>query len=258
MKITLIRNATLYLEYGQVTFFIDPFLAEKGTYPPFPHTANQHLNNPIVDLPVNIDLDSMLHPDAVLLTHLHVDHFDDAAKQKLAQDQPIYTQSAKDRKEVTEAGFQHVTCIEDEIDIRGVHIQRTGGQHGTGDIAKQMGQVSGFVFSHPDEPTLYIAGDTIWCDEPREVVHTFKPDVIVVNSGAAQFLEGDPITMTRENILDVHRAQPQAQIVACHLEAVNHCLLTRASLEAYIQEHHTDQTISVPQDGESLTFSKES
>ncbi|MCY7474091.1 MBL fold metallo-hydrolase [Bacillus safensis] len=254
MKITLIRNATLYLHYGHSTFLIDPFLAAKGTYPPFPHTANQHLNNPIVELPVNIDLDSLLHPDAVLLSHLHVDHFDDEAKRKLAQDQPIYTQSEKDRKEVEEAGFQHVTCIEDEMDICGVHIKRTDGQHGTGETAKRMGQVSGFVFSHPDEPTLYIAGDTIWCDEPKEVVNTSKPDVIVVNSGAAQFLEGDPITMTQEEILDIHRSQPKAQIVVCHLEAVNHCLLTRAALEAYVQEHHADQAIFVPQDGESLTF----
>ncbi|MEC4586319.1 MBL fold metallo-hydrolase [Bacillus safensis] len=254
MKITLIRNATLYLHYGHSTFLIDPFLAAKGTYPPFPHTANQHLNNPIVELPVNIDLDSLLHPDAVLLSHLHVDHFDDEAKRKLAQDQPIYTQSEKDRKEVEEAGFQHVTCIEDEMDICGVHIKRTGGQHGTGETAKRMGQVSGFVFSHPDEPTLYIAGDTIWCDEPKEVVNTSKPDVIVVNSGAAQFLEGDPITMTKEEILDIHRSQPKAHIVVCHLEAVNHCLLTRAALEAYVQEHHADQAIFAPQDGESLTF----
>lgn len=207
-----------------------------------------------MELPVNIDLDRLLHPDAVLLTHLHVDHFDDEAKKKLAQDGPIYTQSEKDRKEVEEAGFNHVTCIEDEMDINGVHIKRTGGQHGTGETAKRMGQVSGFVFSHPDEPTLYIAGDTIWCDEPKEVVNTCNPDVIVVNSGAAQFLEGDPITMTKEEILDIHRSHPKAQIVACHLEAVNHCLLTRAALEAFIQEHHADQAIFVPQDGESLTF----
>lgn len=133
MKITLIRQATLYLQYGQSTFLIDPFLARKGTYPPFPHTANQHLNNPIVELPANIDLDKMLQPDAVLLTHLHVDHFDDEAKKKLAQELPIYTQSEEDRKEVEEAGFQHVTCIEDEINILGVHIKRTGGQHGTGE-----------------------------------------------------------------------------------------------------------------------------
>lgn len=254
MKITLIRQATLYLQYGQSTFLIDPFLARKGTYSPFPHTANQHLNNPIVELPANIDLDKMLQPDAVLLTHLHVDHFDDEAKKKLAQELPIYTQSEKDRKEVAEADFQHVTCIEDEINILGVHIKRTGGQHGTGDTAKRMGQVSGFVFSHLDEPTLYIAGDTIWCDEPKEVVNTCQPDVIVVNSGAAQFLEGDPITMTKEEVVDIHYSQPNAQIVACHLEAVNHCLLTRAALKAYIQEHHAEQSIFVPNDGETLTF----
>ncbi|CAM5393897.1 hypothetical protein [Bacillus safensis FO-36b] [Bacillus safensis subsp. safensis] len=66
MKITLIRNATLYLHYGHSTFLLF-LLAAEGTYPPFPHTANQHLNNPIVELPVNIDLDSLLHPDADLL-----------------------------------------------------------------------------------------------------------------------------------------------------------------------------------------------
>ncbi|MEK4570804.1 MBL fold metallo-hydrolase [Bacillus sp. FSL K6-3458] len=254
MKITLIRNATLYLQYGPSTFLIDPFLAVKGTYPPFPHTANQHVNNPIVDLPANIDLDKILQPDAVLLTHLHVDHFDDEAKKRLAQTLPIYTQSEKDRTIVKEAGFQHVTCIEDEMDVCGVHMKRTGGQHGTGETAKRMGQVSGFVFSHPDEPTLYIAGDTIWCDEPKEVVNTCQPDIIVVNSGAAQFLEGDPITMTKEEIVDIHHTQPQAQIIACHLEAVNHCLLTRAALTSYIQEKHADQAIFVPQDGETLTF----
>ena len=88
-----------------IQLFNRSLLAAKGTYPPFPHTANQHLNNPIVELPVNIDLDSLLHPDAVLLTHLHVDHFDDEAKRKLAQDGPIYTQSEKDRKEVEEVDF---------------------------------------------------------------------------------------------------------------------------------------------------------
>ncbi|MFJ5671467.1 hypothetical protein ACIQAS_07440 [Bacillus safensis] len=63
-------------------------------------------------------------------------------------------------------------------------------------------------------------------------MNTCKPDVIMVNSGAAQFLEGDPITMTKEEIIDIRRSQPKAQIVACHLEAVNHCFLTRAALEA--------------------------
>lgn len=80
MKITLIRNATLYLQYGPSTFLIDPFFTSKRNLSTVPHTANQHANNPIVELPANIDLDKILQPDAVLLTHLHVDHFDDEAK----------------------------------------------------------------------------------------------------------------------------------------------------------------------------------
>lgn len=41
MKITHIRNATLIVEYGGKTFLIDPMLAEKGTYPPFPNSIRQ-------------------------------------------------------------------------------------------------------------------------------------------------------------------------------------------------------------------------
>ena len=52
MKITQIRNATLHVEYAGSTFLVDPKLAEKGAYPGFPGTANSHLSNPLVDLPL--------------------------------------------------------------------------------------------------------------------------------------------------------------------------------------------------------------
>ncbi|MEH7472776.1 MBL fold metallo-hydrolase, partial [Priestia megaterium] len=48
MKITHIRNATLIVEYGGKAFLIDPMLAEKGTYPPFPNSIRQDQNNPLV------------------------------------------------------------------------------------------------------------------------------------------------------------------------------------------------------------------
>ncbi|MFB8733113.1 hypothetical protein ACEQPO_01985 [Bacillus sp. SL00103] len=122
-----------------------------------------------------------------------------------------------------------MSCIEDEIDICGVHIPRTGGQHGTGGLQSGWDR-SAVLFSLTlDEPNLYIAGDTIWCDEPKEVINTASQMSLWSIAESSQFLEGDPITMTKEDILDVHRSHPTAQIVACHLEAVNHCLLTRAS-----------------------------
>ena len=33
-----------------------------------------------------------------------------------------------------------------------------------------MGKVSGFVLKYIGQPTLYIAGDTIWCDEVENAI----------------------------------------------------------------------------------------
>ena len=74
MHITQIRNATLLVEYAGKTLLIDPLLAERGAYPGFAGTANSHLANPLVDLPV--PLATLLAADAVLVTHLHLDHWE--------------------------------------------------------------------------------------------------------------------------------------------------------------------------------------
>ena len=49
----------------------------------------------------------------------------------------------------------------------GVEVFRTGGRHETGEIGAKMAPVLGFVLRVPDEPALYVAGDTIWCPEAR-------------------------------------------------------------------------------------------
>ncbi|WP_052675952.1 MBL fold metallo-hydrolase [Paenibacillus sp. IHBB 10380] len=68
MKIRQIRNATMVLNYGNMTFLIDPFLGAKGVYPPFPNTSNQ-VNNPTAELPIPVE--EIVQTDAVIVTHLH-------------------------------------------------------------------------------------------------------------------------------------------------------------------------------------------
>jgi hypothetical protein len=48
--------------------------------------------------------------------------------------------------------------------------------------------VSGFVVDG-----VYVAGDTIWCEEVREALEMHRPRAVVVNASGARFLEGDPI-----------------------------------------------------------------
>jgi L-ascorbate metabolism protein UlaG (beta-lactamase superfamily) len=108
--------------------------------------------------------------------------------------------------------------------------------------------VSGFVLRAPGEPTVYIAGDTIWCDEVQQALHTHKPEIVVVNTGAAQFLKGEAITMTADDVVAVCQAAPTAQVVAVHMEAINHCLLTRNDLAFQVEAARV--RAAIPGDGE--------
>ncbi len=62
----------------QTRSFDRSFLADKGSIPPFPNTPNQDMRNPLVSLPISIE--EIIQVDAVIITHLHPDHFDEVAK----------------------------------------------------------------------------------------------------------------------------------------------------------------------------------
>ncbi|UYX55625.1 MBL fold metallo-hydrolase (plasmid) [Bacillus thuringiensis] len=252
MDIRLIRNATLVLHYGDKKFLIDPFLAEKGSIPPFPNTPNQHMLNPLVSLPTSIE--EIIQVDAVIITHLHPDHFDQIAKEVLPKDIKIYAQNEKDVEAIKKEGFQNVEALTNAINMGSITLTKTDGKHGTGDIGHLMGEVSGVVFKHPNEKTLYIAGDTIWCTDVQKVLKTHNPEVIVVNGGAAQFLQGNPVIMTKEDIYQTHMEAQHSTIVVTHMEAVNHCLLTRKELKDFINEKRLSNNILVPSDGEVSHF----
>ncbi|MGM8924217.1 MBL fold metallo-hydrolase, partial [Enterobacter hormaechei subsp. steigerwaltii] len=54
--------------------------------------------------------------------------------------------------------------------------------------------------------------------------------------------------------LNVHFLLPQAKIVATHMEALNHCLLTRRALREYVDANEAGDAVSIPQDGETVIF----
>jgi L-ascorbate metabolism protein UlaG (beta-lactamase superfamily) len=148
-----------------------------------------------------------------------------------------------------------VRPVEDALDWDGVRIARTGAQHGTGEIAEALAPVSGFVLEAPGEPVLYVAGDSIWCDEVASALDRHRPAVVVVNAGGARFLQGDPIVMTADDVVAVARYAPVARVVAVHLEAINHCPLTRADLHQRLHEEGLGDRVTVPEDGAEVPLS---
>ncbi len=246
MRLQLIRHATLWLEYRGTNFLVDPMFSDAGQNPPIANSTNDR-RNPLVSLPsINND---WLNPDAVIVTHVHRDHWDDKAKDALSKNTPIICQS-DDESIFTSAGFNSVTATKEDAIFMGVTIIRTSGQHGTGDIGEQMGVVSGFVFKGTGEPTIYIAGDTIWCHDVMQVIDTHQPDIIVVNAGGARFASGDPITMDTDDVVNLCRYAPTASVVAVHMDALNHCLVTRTDLQSILNSEGLQDQVVIPDDGE--------
>ncbi|MFD1175251.1 MBL fold metallo-hydrolase [Paenibacillus puldeungensis] len=248
MKIQLIRHATLWLEYGSRKFLIDPMFAKAGANPPVMNSANDR-RNPLVPLPMGVAVDQLLHPDAVVVTHLHPDHWDEAAAMLLPKTTPILCQPG-DESHFESLGFTRVSPIVNDLEFGRVSLVRTGGQHGTGEIGQMMGSVSGFVFRAPCEPTLYLAGDTIWCEEVIQALDDHHPDVVVVNAGGARFLTGGPITMDDDQIVSLCRHAPDTQVIAVHMDAINHCLVTRSDLRRRLEAEGLTQQVAIPEDGE--------
>ncbi|MED4134137.1 MBL fold metallo-hydrolase [Priestia megaterium] len=254
MNIKQIRNATILVEYAGKKFLIDPMLAEKGTYPPFPGSIKQNQYNPIVSLPTSVD-GIIRGIDAVIVTHLHLDHFDEAAQKLLPKDIKMFVQNEEEAKEVQNSGFQDVEVLTKDTVFEGIQLVKTKGEHGRGEeLLKLMGEVCGVVFKHPSEKTLYVAGDTVWYEGVQEELDIHEPDIIVVNGGDNQFIEYGSLIMGKEDIYAVHKAAPNAKIISVHMEAVNHWALSREELKNFSKEKGFSSHILVPEDGEFYTF----
>lgn len=251
MQIELVRHATLAISLGRARILVDPMLGPAGAMPAIPETPNPR-RNPRTALPRSIE-SIVAEADAVLVTHLHRDHFDASAEEALPKRLPLFAQP-EDEARLGGMGFREILPVDPSRAWHGIEIVRTGGRHGHGEMAERMAPVSGYVLRAAGEPSLYLAGDTVWCDEVGEAIEAFAPAVVVVNAGAAQFLTGGPITMTAEDVMAVCVAAPEAKVVAVHMEAINHCLLMREELRRAMVRGGAAERVSIPEDGETLTF----
>ncbi|HTG31601.1 MAG TPA: MBL fold metallo-hydrolase [Thermoanaerobaculia bacterium] len=248
MRLRLFRNATQRLHYAGHELLLDPYFAPKHSRPPFAGRSP----NPLVDLPCP-PAEIMAGAELLIVSHLHSDHFDPEAQRLLPKDLPVFCQPG-DEGAIREHGFERVTPVADSVTWNGVTLTRTPGQHGSGPAElADMGQVSGFVFQAPGEPTLYWAGDTILYEPVLRMIERFRPDVIVTHSSGAMWKGNGPIVMDAAQTLAVCQAAPESRVVAIHLDSLDHGEVTRADLRAQARAAGiSDARLLIPADGETL------
>lgn len=252
MRVTLWRHATLGIEMAGRRLILDPMLDPPAARGPVRGTPRER-PNPLVPLPASAE-DVVAGVEAVLVTHTHVDHLDAAGVMSLPRGLPWFVQP-EDMADLQPLELPDMRPVPagGTVEWEGVRITRTGGRHGRDEqTVAGLGPVSGYVLAADGEPTLYVAGDTVWCPDVERAIAAHSPDVVVVNAGGARFLEGGTITMEAADVVAVARAAPGATVVPVHMEAINHCLETRGELAAAVAAAGVDDRVRILADGESL------
>ena len=265
MKIHHLRNATFIIESKENFILIDPMLSEKGQLPPFARIKHKAQNNPTVPLPASSS-DILSKVTHCLITHsqkwgiealTHTDHLDNAGKTFLQKNQTPVASLKNDAKYLKKHNINITTELEywkpqDFIDGQ---IIAVAAKHGHGFIHNIMANGAGLFLSLPDEPSIYISGDTVLTDDVKKALEEFNPDITVVAAGNASIDIGGDILMPIEEIIEFIQLSP-SKVIANHLEALNHCPITREQLKEELIKHDLLDKVYIPEDGEVLEIVK--
>ncbi|MEJ6006117.1 MBL fold metallo-hydrolase [Paucibacter sp. AS339] len=260
MKITQLRSATLKIQLGAHCILVDPMLAPRHALPPLRLLDGVRERNPTCDLPGAVDglLQDVSH---ALITHCrkgHFDHLDRAGKAWLRQHQTSVICTPHDAEHLRSRGL-NVQPLPSEHHrpqpFLAGQIRTVRCTHGKGAVRLLMEHGVGYFIELPGEPSVYLAGDTVLTPAVQDFVREQQPDVSVIPAGGARFDLGQELIMDVAEVLAFCRLAKGA-VVANHLEALSHCPVTRAELRLAAEAAGLAERLFVPEDGESLQFSR--
>jgi L-ascorbate metabolism protein UlaG (beta-lactamase superfamily) len=202
-ELTFIGNATVLIRCGGFALLTDPNFLHKG--------QRAHLGYGLTSVRLKapaITARDLLHTDldAVVLSHLHEDHWDLLAEQHLSRRLPVLTPPAAARA-LIRRGFPHAVGLrtwESRILTKGdrsVRFTAMPGRHGPGPLARLLPPVMGtlleFCPSGGDtDLRMYISGDTLMYKGLAEIPARHPGiDVGIVHLGGTTLPFGLMVTM---------------------------------------------------------------
>ncbi|MTE22032.1 MBL fold metallo-hydrolase [Streptomyces sp. TRM43335] len=201
-EILFIGNATLLIRYGDLTLLTDPNFLHRGQYA---YLGKGLLSRRRTEPALRIE--EVPEPDAVVLSHLHGDHWDRVARRGLPRHLPIVTTPHASRRLQGLHGFSRATGLptwHDHVLVRGgsqVRITALPGRHGPGPARFLLPPVMGSLleFGDPGGPVrlrMYISGDTLVFPGIHEIAR-LCPDIhlAVVHLGGTTLPGGLLVTM---------------------------------------------------------------
>ena len=236
-------------------------LAQKEYYPGFdqaPTVEQKKQRVPMVDLPIPME-QILKNLDAVIITHTHIDHWDECAAKAIPKYITIFVQNASDKKVVAEQGFQDIRVVGVNTPYKGITITKTGAQHGSDEMlcipswAEACYECMGFVLKSPGQKTIYVAGDTVWHEYVEIALKKHKPEIIIIN-GALTRYEGfsGSSMMGPDDIKKLYEMCKESKIIPVHMNSYPHCTYTIETMKKFVEDNKFQDRVIVPNDGEKF------
>ncbi len=236
-SLTFVGTATTVLRLGAFTLLTDPNFIRRGERVHLGYgLTSKRRTDPA------LDVDDLPPLDAVLLSHLHGDHFDRVAKRDLPRQPPVVTTRHAARR-LQRWGFGAATGLstwEDWEDVRGderLRITSVPGRHGPTGFHRLLPPVMGSVLDLERGGTrvlrAYVTGDTLRVPELRQIRARFPDiDVMITHLGGTRVL-GVLVTMDGSQGADLVEMIEPAAVVPVHYDDYG---VFRSPLEDFVAE----------------------
>src|SRR3954454_11476019 len=222
VTLTFGGNATTLLRIGPFTVLTDPNFLRRGQRAYLGYGLfTKRLTDPAL-LPAQLPA-----LDAILLSHLHDDHWDRIATRSLPKETPVITTPAAAR-ELAQKGFREASDLtpwqshELTSGTTTLRITSVPGVHGPGPLGRLLPPVMGSVLELVADGAVgwrgYISGDTIFRRDLGEVLERCGPlDVVIPHLGGTRAL-GFTVTMDGRQGADLVELLTPSVTVPVHFD----------------------------------------
>ncbi|MDQ4085216.1 MAG: MBL fold metallo-hydrolase [Actinomycetota bacterium] len=260
---TFVGNATALIRWGPFTLLTDPNFLHAGQRAYLGHgLSSRRLKDPALrvgDLPRDLD--------AIVLSHLHGDHWDRVARRGLDRALPILTTPHAARRLQGWHRFRRAlglrtweshTLLKEQRTLR---VTALPGMHAPGVVGRLLPPVMGSLLEFGDvhgtvHQRVYITGDTLMYDGVREIARRFPGiDLAVVHLGGTTLPGGLMVTMDGRQGAEVLAEVMPRQAVPVHFDDYDVFRSPLSDFRDQVERRGLGDRVTYVERGETVAFS---